>query len=104
MCFSFVFLNKLLIMKTTFTLLIISALTIVTTSLHAQISKGSIALGGNLSFSTNNQKIESEKQNETNILVSPSLLSFYKDNKAAGFNLDYVYSKYPLSKQNGYGA
>jgi hypothetical protein len=91
-------------MKTTFTLLIISFLTVATTSLHAQISKGSIALGGNLSFTTGSQKTESEKQNETNILFSPSLLNFYKENKAVGFSLDYGYIKYPASKQNTYGA
>jgi len=85
-------------------LLTIAILLIATTS-HAQINKGSFALGGNLSFSTLTSKSESFKQHQTSVWVSPSLITFYKNNQGLGFNLSYSHlDSDPSGTSNSYGA
>src|SRR5688500_14694907 len=68
-------------------LLIASSLFIVSTA-NAQISKGSILLGGNLSFSS----VKSEdgiKQPNLNLNLSPSIGKAIKENLIVGVGLGY---------------
>ena len=93
-------------MNTKFTLLFLAALTIAVIS-DAQINKGNTALGGNLSFSTSTSKNDGGfKETNTNLLLSPSLMLIYNNNRAVGFSLSYNHFKYSFADQktNGYGA
>ena len=85
-------------------LLTIAVLLIASTS-HAQINKGVNALGGNLSFGTSSIKNGNNSFTNTSLLISPSFMTAYKNNRAVGFNLSYQYSKsnYANQKTNGYG-
>ena len=86
-------------------LLTIAVLLIASTS-HAQINKGVNALGGNLSFGTSSIKNGNNSFTNTSLLISPSFMTAYKNNRAVGFNLSYQYSKSNNANQetNGYGA
>jgi len=87
-------------------LLTIAILLIASTS-HAQINKGSTALGGNINFSTATSKTNNGlKETTTFLALYPSFMTTYKDNRAIGFNLSYQYSKSSSSNQkmNEYGA
>jgi hypothetical protein len=91
-------------MNTKFTLLLFTTLTIAVAS-NAQISKGSSALGGNLSFSTATNNYASGKQKQSNIFIAPSLMMINKDNHAIGFNIYYSHLNADISgKSNVYGA
>ncbi|MEP6683401.1 MAG: hypothetical protein ABJA35_09075 [Parafilimonas sp.] len=94
-------------MKSTSTLLIVTILTIAASAVHAQISKGVNALGGNLSFNTGTSKSSTGlKQTGTNFSISPSFMTAYENNRAVGFNVNYGYSKnsFGYQKTNTYGA
>ena len=92
-------------MKKTFTLVTLTLLTIASTTLHAQLNKGSIALGGNISFYSVKTEDHSAERHQTSLYISPSLTSFYKDNHAVGFHLDYFHNQSDSSnKANSYGA
>jgi len=92
-------------MKSTSTLLILTVFTIATSTLHAQINKGSTALGGNISFYSSTTEDNSVKYKSTTFFISPSLTSFYKENRAMGFQLEYAHSHSDSnSTSNSYGA
>jgi hypothetical protein len=91
-------------MNTKFTLFI-SALTITVVS-HAQINKGSTALGGNLSFNTSSVTSPQNKYTNTSVTIAPAFISIYKNNRAFGFALRYTHEEtsYFQLKTNSYGA
>jgi hypothetical protein len=105
MCIDFIFLTKQFFMKAKFTLLSLVILFIAVSS-NAQISKGSIVLGGNLNFNSttwdNNNWDTKEKS--TQISVSPSVMFIHKDNRGFGFNLDYSHLGVSSGESNTYGA
>ena len=93
-------------MKTKFTLLTITALTIAVIS-KAQINKGASALGGNIHFTASTSNGDNDfKETSTDILVSPSFMKFYSINHAIGIKLNFGYIKnsYFEQKVNSYGA
>lgn len=67
----------------------LAAILCATVSSKAQISKENIVLGGNFSFSNTNSG--SSTPNITKFTISPSLGKVYKENRIAGFNLNYQY-------------
>jgi len=91
-------------MNTKFTLFI-AALTIAVLS-HAQINKGSTALGGNLSFNTSSVESPQDKYTNTSVTIAPAFMSFYKNNHVFGFVLRYTHQEtsYYQLKTNSYGA
>jgi hypothetical protein len=78
--------GKTSFMKKIFTLLAITA----SLSASSQIKKGSLLLSGTVQASTS-KKTETNNQTAKNnsILLSPSLSSFYADNRSFGINLLY---------------
>lgn len=69
---------------------------------HAQINKGTILLGGNLSFHKNKTKYSSFTSSEPSILnLNPSAGFVVKDNKVIGANLTYGHSR---NRYDRYGA
>lgn len=92
-------------MKSTSTLLILTVFTIATSTLHAQIKKGSTALGGNISFYTATSEQNSVNHRTSTFYIAPSLTSFYKENHGVGFDVYYTHSHSDSnSTYNGYGA
>src|SRR5450432_360457 len=77
---------------------------------NAQITKGSILLGGNIGFSTQTYNSNSpNEQKSTFLSFIPTCGWAVKDNMVLGFDLDYGYqsSNYPGSEKstsNTYGA
>ncbi|HTE25159.1 hypothetical protein [Flavitalea sp.] len=67
--------------------LLITVITFTSLSASAQISKGSVFLGGNLYFST--QKNENYNYKNTNLGISPSIGKAIKQNLVAGFDITY---------------
>ena len=99
-------------MKSKLSLLVI-LLSAVFCNVHAQVSKGSIFLGGNINFMS--QKINSLIPNVTSTSnsvfnFSPAMGKAIKDNMVVGIDLDYAYSKVDqgtgsyVQTNNGFGA
>jgi hypothetical protein len=60
-----------------------------TVSAQSQISKGSILLGGSISFSNNDLATNSDAYKNRYVFVQPSLGFAVKENRVVGFNLSY---------------
>lgn len=77
---------------------------------NAQITKGSILLGGNIGFSTQTYNANSPNEQKTTFLSAvPNYGWAVKDNTVLGFDLDYGYQSYNYpgsdkSTSNTYGA
>ena len=56
---------------------------------QAQISKGTVLLGGDLSFGTNKTETGTVKSKTTGFSISPSVGIAFKDNKVLGLSLYY---------------
>ena len=91
---SLINLNFFIMKKHFYLLLLFFAITFYS---QAQVSKGTILLGGNVGFSS--QKTENppgstpDESKNTYISLSPSIGKAIKDNLVAGINLNYAYSK-----------
>lgn len=69
---------------------------------RAQINKGAVLLGGNLSFHKNKYKYPSSTSSEPSILnLNPSAGFVVRDNKVIGVNLTYGHSR---NRYDRYGA
>jgi hypothetical protein len=74
-------------MKKHFYLLIAGILTFCT--VHAQIKKGQVQLGGSLSFYTGSAKFGNYSNNSTNVTISPAFGMAVQDNLVLGISLLY---------------
>jgi hypothetical protein len=86
------------------------AFTLIANTLNAQITKGSILLGGNLSFGTSTTKHQSFEIDNNNFSINPAIGVAIKENAVLGISFSYsVYTqKNTLSNEfkedaNGYG-
>ena len=68
---------------------------------QAQISKGTVLLGGDLSFGTNKTETGTVKSKTTGFSISPSVGIAFKDNKVLGLSLYYGHTE---DQPNQYGA
>ncbi|MES1221420.1 MAG: outer membrane beta-barrel protein [Bacteroidota bacterium] len=97
-----------------FTILPLVAILFSFSSLNAQITKGSLFLGGNINVSLSHPKADdnSENYNADNFNFSPTIGKVIKDNLVFGAGLTYAYTKYSYGpannissqKVNSYGA
>lgn len=63
---------------------------------HAQISKGSVLLGGNIGFGSSKTEANSREYKQRYLSLSPVVGIAVKPNLVAGVSFTYVHTKYPL--------
>lgn len=85
-------------------LLISCAVLFTAIAANAQMEKGTVLLGGNLSVGTYNNTFNGTETKSTTFGIAPSVGWAYSTNRFLGFSLNYAYSKQSQDyKQNTFG-